>query len=129
LQVFFHNQKEIIAMKTRFTLILSMLLCLALSVCLGLPATAAPVTEQLLQQPYTVTLGEEIYLLSFSQGPFGPGINGTAELTGGGQTLSFPYRAYESGLITIEGLCDFYFAGEEIVWVMPAFLVLMAQTE
>lgn len=93
------------------------------------PAMADPVTSQLLKQPYAVTLAGETYQMSFRQGPFGPGYNGVAVLSGRGTSYSYQFRGFDSGLIQVEGLCDFYFAGDELVWIESTFFKLRAQTE
>ena len=90
------------------------------------PAPAEPVTEQLLTQPYKTTINDEIYQMTFTQGPFGPGIQGTAALTGAGTQSNYPFTGYESGIVEVLGLGCFYFAGNEIVWIESTFLSLKA---
>ncbi|MFH0995792.1 MAG: hypothetical protein V1844_09890 [Pseudomonadota bacterium] len=107
-----------------FLLIVSMMLLSGL-----VPVVSAdPVTEQLTKQPYAVTLSGETYLLSFQQGPFGPGYQGMAILSGRGASFSYPFQGFDSGLIQVDGLCDFYFAGTELVWVETELLILKAET-
>lgn len=93
------------------------------------PLMADPATDQLCKQPYEFRLGGETYTLSFTQGPFGPGPCGNAVLSGKGIFLTYPFYGDESGLVRVEGLCDFYFAGDELVYIESIFLVLKAQTE
>ena len=115
-------------MKKLFLLSLILLVIVAFR---GLPAMADPVTEQLFQSPYVVALGEETYQLSFMQGPFGPGYGGLTVLSGPNVDTGYSFMEERrgSGLIRVYGLGDFYFAGDELVWIESTFLTLKAQSE
>jgi len=89
-------------------------------------ALAEPVTEQLLAQPYKTTINDETFQMNFTQGPFGPGIQGTAALTGADASITYPFTGYDSGIVEVQGLGNFYFAGNEIVWIESTFLSLKA---
>jgi hypothetical protein len=101
------------------------LLLIVLAVWIS-PAPAEPVTEQLLAQPYKTTINDETFQMTFTQGPLGPGIMGNAVLTGAGASSTYPFTGYESGIVEVLGLGNFYFAGNEIVWIESTFLSLKA---
>jgi hypothetical protein len=102
-----------------------LLLLIVLAVWIS-PAPAEPVTEQLLAQPYKTTINDETFQMNFIQGPFGPGISGNTVLTGADASISYPFTGYESGIVDVQGLGSFYFAGSEIVWIESTFLSLKA---
>jgi hypothetical protein len=102
-----------------------LLLLIVLAVWIA-PAPAEPVTEQLLAQPYKTTINNETYQMTFYQAPVGPGIAGTAALTGAGASSTYPFMGYNSGIVEVQGLGNFFYAGNEIVWIESTFLSLKA---
>jgi hypothetical protein len=39
---------------------------------------------------------------------------------------NYPFTGYDSGIVEVQGLGRFYFAGNEIVWIESTFLSLKA---
>jgi hypothetical protein len=47
-------------------------------------------------------------------------------LIGAGASSNYPFTGYDSGIVEVQGLGNFYFAGNEIVWIESTFLSLKA---
>jgi len=87
-------------------------------------ATAGDIKTDIAGHTYTVNLAGTVYELRFTQGPFGPGPCGKAELTADGSVLA-TYDFYTSGdMVTITNLGNFYYRDWELIWIQGQFLAL-----
>ena len=108
----------------------SLLLCLLLAFIFSLlspgASSADPVTETIYQTDYFVILDKQVCTLSFIPGPFGGGFTGAAALNFLNETYLYEFTEIQPGLIRIYGLCDFFYSGDELVWIAEGFFVLRA---
>lgn len=89
------------------------------------PSLASDVKTDIAGHTYTVVIDEEIYDLSFRQGPFGPGPMGRADLTQSGVFID-EYDFNSSGdLIIIAGLGNFFYGNYQLVYIPGSTVLLL----
>ena len=87
-------------------------------------ATAGDIKTDIAGHTYTVNLAGTVYELRFTQGPFGPGPCGKAELTADGTVLA-TYDFYTNGdLVIITNFANFYYRDWRLIWIQGQLLVL-----
>ena len=87
-------------------------------------ATAGDIKMDIAGHTYDVTLSGIDYEIHFTQGPFGPGPCGKAELKANGVVLA-TYDFYAQGdLVIITNLGNFYYRDWELIWIQGQLLVL-----
>ena len=96
----------------------------ALTLVLTSFATAGDIKTDISGHTYDVTLTGTVYEIHFTQGPFGPGPCGKAELKANGVVLA-TYDFYTNGdLVIITNLGNFYYRDWELIWIQGQLLVL-----
>jgi len=99
-------------------------LLIALLFVLTSLATAGDIKTDIAGHTYDVTLSGTDYEILFTQGPFGPGPCGKAELKANGVVLA-TYDFYTNGdLVIITNLGNFYYRDWELIWIQGQLLVL-----
>ena len=87
-------------------------------------ATAGDIKTDIAGHTYTINLAGTIYELRFTQGPFGPGPCGEAELTTDGALLA-AYDFYARGdLVVLENFANFYYRDWQLIWIQGQLLTL-----
>ena len=96
----------------------------ALTLVLTSLAMAGDIKTDIAGHTYDVTLTGTVYEIHFTQGPFGPGPCGKAELKANGVVLA-TYDFYAQGdLVIITNLGNFYYRDWELIWIQGQLLVL-----
>ncbi len=86
--------------------------------------TAGDIQTDIDGHTYTVNLAGAVYELRFTQGPFGPGPCGEAELTADGALLA-TYDFYARGdLVVLEHFANFYYRDWQLIWIQGQLLTL-----
>ena len=87
-------------------------------------AMAGDIKTDIAGHTYDVTLSGIGYEIHFTQGPFGPGPCGKAELKANGVVLA-TYDFYAQGdLVIITNLGNFYYRDWELIWIQGQLLAL-----
>ena len=87
-------------------------------------ATAGDIKTDIAGHTYTVNLAGTVYEIRFTQGPFGPGPCGNADLKANGAVLA-TYDFYANGdMVIITNLGNFYYRDWELIWIQGQLLVL-----
>ena len=87
-------------------------------------ATAGDIKTDIAGHTYTVNLAGTVYEIRFTQGPFGPGPCGKAELTADESVLA-TYDFYTNGdLVIITNFANFYYRDWRLIWIQGQLLVL-----
>ena len=87
-------------------------------------ATAGDIKTDIAEHTYTVNLSGMVYEILFTQGPFGPGPCGKADLMTDGTVLA-TYDFYANGdMVIITNLGNFYYRDWKLIWIQGQLLTL-----
>jgi hypothetical protein len=104
----------------------SLFACLLIALMLVLTsfAMAGDIKTDITGHTYSVTLSGTVYEIRFTQGPFGPGPAGKAELMADGTVLE-AYEFHANGdMVIITNLGSFYYRDWKLIWIQGEFLAL-----
>ncbi len=97
---------------------------IALMLVLTSFASAGDIKTDIAGHTYTVNLSGTVYEILFTQGPFGPGPCGKADLMADGSVLA-TYDFYASGdMVVLEDFANFYYRDWKLIWIQEHFLAL-----
>ena len=97
---------------------------IALTIVLTSFAMAGDVKTDIAGHTYSVTLSDIVYQIRFTQGPFGPGPCGKAELMEGGKLFA-TYDFYAHGdMVIVTNLANFYYRDWKLIWIQGQLLTL-----
>lgn len=87
-------------------------------------AMAGDIKTDIAGHTYAVTLSGTLYEIFFTQGPFGPGPCGKADLIANGSVLA-TYDFYANGdMVIITNLGNFYYRDWKLIWIQGELLAL-----
>jgi hypothetical protein len=87
-------------------------------------ATAGDIKTDIAGHTYTINLSGTVYEIRFTQGPFGPGPCGEADLMDDGSVLA-TYDFYTYGdLVVLEDFANFYYRDWKLIWIQGQLLTL-----
>ena len=96
----------------------------ALTLVLTSFAMAGDIKTDIAGHTYTVTLSDTVYEIRFTQGPFGPGPCGKADLMADGSVLATYDFTHNGDLVIITNLGNFHYRDWELIWIQGQLLVL-----
>ncbi len=77
---------------------------------------------------YTVNLAGTVYEIRFTQGPFGPGPSGKADLMADGSALAtYDFRT-DKDLVIMDDFANFYYRDFQLIWIQEQLVVLSTTT-
>jgi hypothetical protein len=102
---------------------------IALTLVLTRFVTAGDIKTDIAGHTYTVNLSGTVYEIRFTQGPFGPGPCGKADLIADGSVLAtYDFYAHGSGadgdLVVLEDFANFYYRDWQLIWIQGQLLTL-----
>ena len=77
---------------------------------------------------YTVNLAGTVYEIRFTQGPFGPGPSGKADLMADGSAFAtYDFRT-DKELVIMDDFANFYYRDLQLIWIQEQLLMLSTTT-
>lgn len=74
---------------------------------------------------FGITFDEDEYSLTFGDSAFGPCPSGVATLKAGDDVIrEYQYHTDPGGFVAVDGLADFYLAGDSLILITPDMIVL-----
>ena len=97
---------------------------IALALLLTSFALAGDIKTDIAGHTYAVTLSGNVYEILFTQGPFGPGPCGKADLMADGAVLAtYDFHA-NWDMVIITNLGNFYYRDWKLIWIQGQLLTL-----
>ena len=91
-------------------------------------ATAGDIETGISGHTYTVNLAGTVYEIRFTQGPFGPGPSGKADLMADGSVLAVYDFHTDKDLVIMDDFANFYYRDLQLIWIQEQLLVLSTTT-
>jgi hypothetical protein len=77
---------------------------------------------------YTVNLAGTVYEIRFTQGPFGPGPSGKADLMADGSALATYDFHTDKDLVIMDDFANFYYRDLQLIWIQEQLVMLSTTT-
>ena len=77
---------------------------------------------------YTVNLAGTVYEIRFTQGPFGPGPSGKADLMADGSAFATYDFHTDKDLVIMDDFANFYYRDLQLIWIQEQLVVLSTTT-
>jgi len=77
---------------------------------------------------YTVNMAGTVYEIRFTQGPFGPGPSGKADLMADGSVLAMYDFHTDKDLVIMDDFANFYYRDLQLIWIQEQLLMLSTTT-
>ena len=91
-------------------------------------ATAGDIETDVSGHTYTVNMAGTVYEIRFTQGPFGPGPSGKADLMADGSALAMYDFHTDKDLVIMDDFANFYYRDLQLIWIQEQLLVLSTTT-
>ena len=77
---------------------------------------------------YTVNMAGKVYEIRFTQGPFGPGPSGKADLMADGSALATYDFHTDKDLVFMDDFANFYYRDLQLIWIQEQLVMLSTTT-
>ena len=91
-------------------------------------ATAGDIETDVSGHTYTVNMAGTVYEIRFTQGPFGPGPSGKADLMTEGSVLAMYDFHTDKDLVIMDDFANFYYRDLQLIWIQEQLVMLSTTT-
>ena len=91
-------------------------------------ATAGDIETDISGHTYTVNMAGTVYEIRFTQGPFGPGPSGKADLMADGSALATYDFHTDKDLVIMDDFANFYYRDLQLIWIQEQLVMLSTTT-